>query len=127
MPAGTPPVVFPAFDDNFVSRPKIPYTERASLKLSHEIGDGFAISASYLYVHAVHQDAISGNLNATQIGVVDNGTGNSPQGKACYGSSITAGGVCNGPTNARFPNLGTLFCIQDTGGTSVYHSFKLRF
>lgn len=119
-PPGTPPVVFPAFADNFVSKPKIPYTEQASLKLSHEIGGGVAISASYLYVHAIHQDAISGNLNATQIGVVDSGAGNSSLGKACYGKSI-AGGVCTGPTNARFPNLGTLFYIQDTGGISVYH------
>ncbi len=119
-PIPTPPVVFPAFADNFVSNPKIPYTEQASLKISHEFGGGFAVSASYLYVHAIHQDAISGNLNATQIGVVDNGPGNAPQGKACYGSAII-GGVCEGPTNARFLNLGTLFYVEDTGGMSVYH------
>jgi Carboxypeptidase regulatory-like domain/TonB dependent receptor-like, beta-barrel len=119
-PPGTPPVVFPAFGDNLASNLKIPYTEQASLKISHEIGGGFAVSASYLYVHAIHQDAISGNLNATQIGVVDNGAGNSPQGKACYGVAIV-GGVCEGPTNARFLNLGALFYVEDTGGMSVYN------
>jgi len=113
-------VVFPAFADSLASNLKIPYTEQASLKVSHEIGGGFAVSASYLYVHAIHQDAVTGNLNATQIGVVDNGPGNAPQGKPCYGSAIVAG-VCEGPTNARFPNLGTLFQVLDTGGMSVYH------
>jgi outer membrane receptor protein involved in Fe transport len=119
-PPGTPPVVFPAFADNLVNNLKIPYTEQASLKISHEIGGGFAVSASYLYVHAIHQDAVTGNLNATQIGVVDNGPGNAPQGKPCYGSAIVAG-VCEGPTNARFFNLATLFQVLDTGGNSVYH------
>ncbi|MBV9180823.1 MAG: TonB-dependent receptor [Acidobacteria bacterium] len=111
---GTPPVVFPAFADNPTSSLKIPYSEQGSVTLSHQLRGGIAIKASYLYVHAVHQNAISGNLNAQQIGVVDGG-------KACYGKSITAGGVCKGPTNARFPNLGTLFYIEDSGGTSLYH------
>jgi carboxypeptidase family protein/TonB-dependent receptor-like protein len=110
---GTPPVVFPAFSDGPTSNLKIPYTEQASLKLSHEIGGGVAISVNYLYVHAIHQNAISGNLNATEIGTVDGG-------KACYGSAIV-GGVCQGPTNARFLNLGTLFYVEDSGGLSVYH------
>jgi len=118
--ASTPLVAFPAFSIGPESNLKIPYTEQASLKLSHELGGGIAVSASYLFVHAVHQNAISGNLNAQQIGVVDNGPGNSPQGKACYGVAIVAG-VCSEPTNARFPNLGTLFYIIDSGGLSIYH------
>jgi hypothetical protein len=119
-PPGTPPVAFPAFAIGPESNLKIPYTEQASLKVSHELGGGFAVSASYLYVHAIHQNAISGNLNATQTGIVDNGPGNSPQGKACYGVAIVAG-VCQEPTAARFPNLGTLFYVVDSGGMAVYH------
>jgi hypothetical protein len=119
-PPGTPPVAFPAFSIGPESNMKIPYTEQASVKLSHELGGGVAVSASYLYVHAVGQNAISGNLNAKQIGVVDNGPGNAPQGKACYGVAIVAG-VCEEPTNAIFPNLGTLFYVIDSGGMSIYH------
>jgi hypothetical protein len=117
---GTPPVAFPAFALGPTSNLKIPYTEQSSLKISHELGGGVAISASYLYVHAVHQNAVTGNLNAQQTGIIDNGPGNSPQGKACYGVAIVAG-VCEEPTNARFPNLGTLFYIIDSGGLSIYH------
>jgi outer membrane receptor protein involved in Fe transport len=119
-PAGTPPVAYPAFSIGPESNLKIPYTEQASLKLSHELGGGVAISGNYLYVHAVHQGAISGNLNATQTGIVDAGGGNAPGGKACYGVAIV-NGVCDEPTNARFPNLGTLFYIVDSGGFSIYH------
>jgi hypothetical protein len=99
---------------------KIPYTEQASLNISQELGSGVAISATYHYVHAIHQNAISGNLNAQQTGVVDNGPGDAPGGKACYGAAIV-NGVCQEPTNARFPNLGTLFYIVDSGGLSIYH------
>src|SRR5712692_6284989 len=121
-PAGTPAVLFPAFADGPSSDSKIPYTEQASLKVSHEIGGGFAFSASYLYVHAIHQDAISGNLNATQTGVVDNGPGNASQGKACYGKFVPGPpAVCGPPTTVRFPNLATLFYVEDTQGMSVYH------
>ena len=112
-PPGTPPVAFPAFAIGPDSKLKIPYTEQASLKITQEIGGGFAVSASYLYVHAVDQGAVSGNLNATQIGNVDSG-------KACYGVAIV-NGVCEEPTNAIFPNLGTLFYIIDSGGMSVYN------
>ncbi len=112
-PPGTPPVAFPAFSIGPASNLSIPYTEQGSLKISHELGGGVAVSASYLYVHGVHQGAISGNLNAKQIGVVDGG-------KACFGVAIVAG-VCQEPTNAIFPNLGTLFYVVDSGGMSVYH------
>jgi hypothetical protein len=117
--ASTPLVAFPAFSLGPDSNLKVPYTEQASLKLSHELGGGVAISANYLYVHAIHQNAVSGNLNATQTGVVDNTAGNAPGGKACY----AAGGACGtpAPTAARFPNLGTLFYIADNGGFSTYH------
>jgi hypothetical protein len=119
-PPGTPPVAFPAFAIDPTSNMKIPYTEQASLKVSRNIGGGFAISASYLYVHAIHQNAVSGNLNAQTIGVIDNGPGNSPNGKPCYGVAIVAG-VCQEPTNAIFPNLGTLFYIINSNGMSVYN------
>jgi len=112
-PPDTPPVVFPAFADSPESHLKTPYSEQSSLKISHEIGGRVAVSASYLYVHAIHQNAISGNLNATQTGVVNGG-------KACYGKDL-ADGVCKGPTNSRFSDLGTLFYVVDSGGTSVYH------
>jgi hypothetical protein len=115
---GTPPVAFPAFAIGPDSNLKTPYTEQASLKVSQEIGGGFAVSASYLYVHAVHQGAVSGNLNATQIGTVDGG-------KACYGVAIVAG-ACSGPTNSIFRNLGTLFYVIDSGGMSVYNGGTLE-
>jgi len=117
---GTPPVAFPAFSLGPDSNLKVPYTQQASLKLSHELGGGVAISANYLYVHAIHQNAVSGNLNAQQNGVVDNTPGNAAGGKACYGVS-NVGGVCGEPTAAIFPNLGTLFYIADNGGFSIYH------
>jgi hypothetical protein len=106
-------VAFPAFSIGPDSNLAIPYTEQASLKISQEIGKNVAVSVSYLYVHAIHQGAISGNLNAQQIGTVDGG-------KACFGVAIVAG-VCQEPTNAIFPNLGTLFYVVDSGGMSVYN------
>ncbi|HLJ26053.1 MAG TPA: TonB-dependent receptor [Candidatus Angelobacter sp.] len=112
-PPGTPPVAFPAFSIGPDSNLAIPYTEQASLKISQEIGKNVAVSVSYLYVHAIHQGAISGNLNAQQIGTVDGG-------KACFGVAIVAG-ACQEPTNAIFPNLGTLFYVVDSGGMSVYN------
>ncbi|HLJ86898.1 MAG TPA: TonB-dependent receptor [Candidatus Angelobacter sp.] len=112
-PAGTPPVAFPAFAFGPSNNLKTPYSEQGSLKITQEIGGGVAVSASYLYVHAIHQGATSGNLNATQIGSVDGG-------KACFGVAIVAG-ACSEPTNARFQNLGTLFYVVDSGGMSVYH------
>lgn len=117
-PPGTPPVAFPAFAIGPDSNLSIPYTEQASLKISQEIGNGVAVSASYLYVHAVHQGAVSGNLNGTPIGTVDGG-------KTCYGVAIVAG-VCSEPTNSIFPNLGTLFYIVDSGGMSVYNGGTLE-
>lgn len=112
-PPGTPPVAFPAFSIGPDSNPAIPYTEQASVKVSQELGGGFAVSVSYLYVHGVHQNSISGNLNATPIGTVDGG-------KLCYGVAIVAG-VCQEPTNNIFHNLGTIFYGVNSGGTSVYH------
>lgn len=117
-PPGTPPVAFPAFAIGPDSNLKIPYTEQASLKITQEVGGGVAISASYLYVHAVHQGAVSGNLNATAIGTVDGG-------KTCYGVAIV-GGVCSEPTNSIFPNLGTLFYVVDSGGMAVYNGGTLE-
>jgi hypothetical protein len=112
-PPGTPPVAFPAFAFGPESRLAIPYTEQASLKISQEIGPGVAVSLSYLYVHAIHQGSVSGNLNATSIGAVDGG-------KLCYGVAVVAG-ACQEPTNSIFPNLGTLFYVVNSGGMSVYN------
>jgi hypothetical protein len=117
-PPGTPPVAFPAFAIGPESNLKIPYTEQASLKVTQEIGNGVAVSASYLYVHAIHQGAVSGNLNANPIGTVDGG-------KTCYGVAIVAGN-CSEPTNSIFPNLGTLFYVVDSGGMSVYNGGTLE-
>lgn len=112
-PAGTPPVAYPAFAIGLASNLRIPYTEQASLKISREIGGGVVISMSYLYVHGLDQNAVSGNLNANPIGVVDGG-------KTCYGTSIV-NGVCEEPTNSIYANLGTLFYVIDSGGKSVYN------
>ena len=112
-PPGTPPVAFPAFDFTLATNLRIPYTGQASLQVSHELGGGVAVSVSYLYVHGLHQNAVSGNLNAKPIGTVDGG-------KTCYGTAIV-NGVCEEPTNSIFPDLGTLFYVGDSGGYSTYN------
>ena len=102
-----PGVVSPGLTFGLTANLRTPYAEQASLKLSHEVGGGIAVSASYLYVHALKLGAPTGMLNGQR-------TGTTPAGKP-----IIAG--------RRFPELGNLF-VEDNGGYSIYHggSFEVE-
>ena len=104
-------IVYPGFRDNKDGRLRTPYSEQASLQISHELGGGFAVSVSYLYVHALNVGGHTGMLNGIQTGVL-------PSGKPIY--TRAAGG-------RRFPELGDFFVISDIG-YSIHHggSFELQ-
>jgi outer membrane receptor protein involved in Fe transport len=102
-------IVYPGFRDNKSGHLSTPYSEQASLQISHELGGGFAVSVSYLYVHALKLGAHSGMLNGVQTGVL-------PSGKPIYARA--AGG-------RRFPELGDFFVISDIG-YSIHHGGSLE-
>src|SRR5262245_24178684 len=56
-------VINPGFRDNKSGLLRTPYSEQASLEISHEIGGGVAIRVGYLYVHALKLAAHTGLLN----------------------------------------------------------------
>lgn len=86
---------------------RTPYAEQASVELSHEIGGGVAVSARYLYVHALKLLAPTGMLNGVQ-------TGTQPSGEPIFGAR-------------RFPELGDFF-VFDNGGYSIFNggSFEIQ-
>src|SRR5262249_14378440 len=65
---GQPGVIPPGFTDNLDGGLRTPYAEQASLKISHEVGGGIAISLSYLYVHGLKLGAHTGMLNGIPTG-----------------------------------------------------------
>jgi hypothetical protein len=77
-----------------------PYSHQASGQISQEIGDGIAVSASYLYLGARQVLGHTGNLNAFQTGVL-------PSGKPILGGRF-------------YPEVGDLF-VQTNTGISNYH------
>ena len=83
------------------------YAEQASVELSHEIGGGVAVSARYLYVHALKLLAPTGMLNGVR-------TGTQPSGEPIFGLR-------------RFPELGDFF-VFDNGGYSIFNggSFEIQ-
>jgi hypothetical protein len=83
---------------------RTPYSEQASLEISHELGGGVAVSASYLYVHGLKIGAHTGILNGVQ-------TGTTPFGKPVFARA--AGG-------RRFLELGD-FYVNDDIGFSIHH------
>jgi hypothetical protein len=93
-------IIPPGFTDNLDGGLRTPYAEQGSLRISHEIGGGVAVSVSYQYVHGLKIGAHTGNINGVQ-------------------TSITAAGV---PVYGarRFPELGDFF-VKDSGGFSIYH------
>jgi len=109
----TPPVVGgivnPGFRDNRNGRMRTPYSEQASLKISHELGGGVAVSASYVYVHGLKIGAHTGILNGVQ-------TGTTPFGKPIFARA--AGG-------RRFLELGD-FYVTDDIGFSIHHGGTLE-
>jgi hypothetical protein len=86
---------------------RTPYAEQASVELSHEIGGGVAVSARYLYVHALKLLAPTGMLNGVQ-------TATQPSGEPVFGAR-------------RFPELGDFF-VFDNGGYSIFNggSFEIQ-
>jgi outer membrane receptor protein involved in Fe transport len=104
-------IVNPGFRDNRSGRMRTPYSEQASLEISHELGGGVAVSASYLYVHGLKLAAHTGILNGVR-------TGSLPSGKAVFARA--AGG-------RRFLELGD-FYVNDSIGFSIHHggSFEVE-
>ena len=90
----------PGFTDNLDGRLRTPYAEQASLRISHEIGGGVAVSANYQYVHGLKIGAHTGNLNGVQ-------TATTAFGFPVFGAR-------------QFPELGDFF-VKDSGGFSIYH------
>jgi hypothetical protein len=97
-------VVNPGFTANRDGTMRTPYSEHASLEISHEVGGGVALTASYSYVHGLKLPAITGLLNGVQTGTL-------PSGKPIFNRA--AGG-------RRFPELGDFFVFDDIG-LSIHH------
>jgi hypothetical protein len=79
---------------------RTPYAKQASLELAREIGGGVAVSARYLYVHALKLLSPTGMLNGVR-------TGTQPTGEPILGAR-------------RFPELGDFF-VFDNGGDSIFN------
>jgi hypothetical protein len=100
-------VINPGLNGTVSGDLRTPYANQASVEISREIGGGVAISARYLYVHALKLLAPTGMLNGLQ-------TGTQPSGEPVFGAR-------------RFPELGDFF-IFDNGGYSIYNggSFEVQ-
>jgi len=100
-------VINPGLNGNLSGNLRTPYAKQASVEISREIGGGVAMSARYLYVHALKLLAPTGMLNGVQ-------TGTQPSGKPIFGAR-------------RFPELGDFF-VFDNGGYSIFNggSFELQ-
>jgi outer membrane receptor for ferrienterochelin and colicin len=100
------------FSDNLDAALRTPYSEQGSLKISHEIGGGVALSASYLYVHGLKIQAHTPILDAVPTpGAVIVGE----PGKIVWGNGTPAGAG-----KRLFPELGDFF-VKSSGGASIYH------
>jgi outer membrane receptor protein involved in Fe transport len=97
-------IIYPGFRDNKDGALRAPYSEQASLEISHELGGGFAVTGSYLYVHGLKLGAHTGMLNGVQTGTL-------PSGKPIYARAL--GG-------RRFLELGDFFVVDDIG-FSIHH------
>ena len=97
-------IINPGFRDNKDGRMRTPYSEQASVEVSHELGAGVAITVSYLYVHGLKLAAHTGLLNGVQTGTL-------PSGKPIFARA--AGG-------RRFLELGD-FYVNDDIGFSIHH------
>ncbi|HKX29211.1 MAG TPA: TonB-dependent receptor, partial [Blastocatellia bacterium] len=104
-------LVNPGFRDNKDGSLRTPYSQQASLEISHELGGGFAVTVGYLHVHGLKLAAHTGLLNGVQTGTL-------PSGKPIFARA--AGG-------RRFLELGD-FYVTDDIGFSIYHggSFELE-
>jgi outer membrane receptor protein involved in Fe transport len=112
-------VINPGFRDNKGGALRTPYSEQASLEISHEIGGGVAITVGYLYVHGLKLPAHTGLLNGVQTGTLINGV---------VVPGVVAGGkpVFNRALGGRlFPELGD-FYVTDDIGFSIHHGGTLE-
>ncbi|HKX28486.1 MAG TPA: carboxypeptidase regulatory-like domain-containing protein [Blastocatellia bacterium] len=91
--------------DNVSSHLRTPYSTQTSVQVSQEIGNGLALSASYLYVHGVKLIGHTGNYNATPPPPT------SPQ-TLPSGKPIISG--------RQFAELGNFVVITNLG-SSIYH------
>jgi outer membrane receptor protein involved in Fe transport len=111
-------VIIPGFRDNKSGLLRTPYSEQASLEISHEIGGGVAIRVGYLYVHALKLAAHTGLLNGVQTDTLINGVrvpGVVPGGKPVFAR----------PAGRIFPELGD-FYVTDDIGYSIHHGGTLE-
>jgi outer membrane receptor protein involved in Fe transport len=97
-------IVNPGFRHSLSGRMRTPYSEQASLEISHELGGGVAVSASYLYVHGLKIGTVTGCLNCVQTGTL-------PSGKPVFARA--AGG-------RRFLELGDFYANDDIA-FSIHH------
>src|SRR5215475_1445894 len=112
-------VINPGFRDNKSGLLRTPYSEQASLEISQELGGGVAITAGYIYVHALKLAAHTGLLNGVQTGTLINGAvvpGVVPGGKPVFNRAL--GGRV-------FPELGD-FYVTDDIGYSIHHGGTLQ-
>ncbi len=112
-------LVNPGFRDNMSGLLRTPYSEQASLEISHELGGGVAITVGYLYVHGLKLPAHTGLLNGVQTGTLIDGVvvpGVVPGGKPVFNRAL--GGRV-------FPELGD-FYVTDDIGFSIHHGGTLE-
>jgi outer membrane receptor protein involved in Fe transport len=91
--------------DNMSSELVNPFSYQASAQIAQDLGNGFAISASYLFVKGQDLPGHGANLNAVQTGTLSTG-------KPIIGGR-------------RFPELGN-FHVTDNIGYSKYHGGTLE-
>lgn len=99
------------FTDNLDAHLRTPYSEQASLEVSHEVG-GVAFSVSYLYVHGLRIGAHTGILDAV---ATPGATIAGEPGKIVFGD-----GTPTGAGKRIFPELGDFF-VKVNAGSSIYH------
>jgi outer membrane receptor protein involved in Fe transport len=112
-------VINPGFRDNKGGSLRTPYSQQASLEISHELGGGVAITVGYLYVHGLKLPAHTGLLNGVQTGTLINGV---------VVPGVVQGGkpVFNRALGGRlFPELGD-FYVTDDIGLSIHHGGTLE-
>ena len=106
-------VINPGFRDNKGGFLRTPYSEQASLEISHELGGGVAITVGYLYVHALKLAAHTGLLNGVQTGTLINGVvvpGVVPGGKPVFDRRSADGysrnlAISTSPTTSDSPSI----------------------
>ncbi|MBO0863043.1 MAG: hypothetical protein J2P21_32010, partial [Chloracidobacterium sp.] len=101
----TPVTGFPTLNDTLNANIKTPYSEQASLQLSQELPGGIAVTAGYLYVHAVDLLGRTPNLNAVATPAPVGVFPPPAPGQAYFGART-------------FPELGDTFFLTNPGGST---------